>query len=188
MKKRCAWCLSNNLLKEYHDKEWGTPVKNDKKHFEFFLLESFQAGLSWLIILKKRKDFKNAFSNFNVIKVANYSEEKIKSLMNNKSIIRNKAKIICTISNAKKFMEIQKEFESFNNYIWSFTNRKVITNKFKTEKDIPVKTELSDKISKDLYLRGFKFCGSTIIYSYMQAIGMVNDHITCCFRHKELII
>jgi len=172
---------------EYHDTEWGVPVHNDLKHFEFIVLDSFQAGLSWEIVLNKRENFRVAFSGFDPEKIAKYDESKIQKLIENKGIIRNKLKIKSTVSNAIAFLKIQKEFGSFDKYIWQFTNCKTIVNKFKTTNELPTSTELSDKMSKDLKKRGFKFVGTTICYSYMQAAGMVNDHLSTCFRHRETL-
>ncbi len=167
---------------KYHDEEWGIPVHDDNKLFEFIVLEGAQAGLSWSTVLKKRENYRKAFEGFNPKIVAKF-DNKIKKLLENKGIIRNKLKIESAITNARAFLEVQKEFGSFNNYIWSFVNNKPVQNSFRTINDIPAKTELSDKISKDLKKRGFKFVGPTITYAFMQAIGMVNDHTTDCFRH-----
>ena len=185
-KIRCNWCGTDPLYMEYHDAEWGVPVYDDAKLFEFLILETFQAGLSWITILRKRENFRAAFDNFNYKLIANYDDSKFNELINNAGIIRNKLKIKATISNAVAFMEIQKEFGSFSNYIWKFTNGKPIKNKPKTLKEVPATTELSDIISKDLKKRGFKFVGSTVIYAHMQATGMVNDHIIDCFRYNEV--
>jgi len=187
IKKRCAWPANQPLLIKYHDKEWGVPVHNDRKLFEFLLLEGFQAGLSWLTIMRKRKNFRKAFDNFDFNKVAKYDGKKINSLLKDEGIIRNKLKIESALANAKAFLQVRKEFGTFDKYIWSFTNGKPINNKFKSIKELPARTELSDRISNDLKKRGFGFVGSTIIYAHMQATGMVNDHITTCFRYKELI-
>ncbi len=184
--KRCSWCEGNVLYIEYHDKEWGTPVHDDRKHFEFLALESFQAGLSWLTILKKRENFRKAFHGFNPKKVAMYDNKMIKKLLNDAGIIRNRMKIEATINNAKRFLEVQKEFGSFDNYIWGFTKGKPKINSWKRLSQIPATTKLSDEISKDLKDRGFKFVGSTVIYAHLQAIGIVNDHLVSCFRYKEL--
>ncbi len=185
-KIRCNWCGNDPLYMEYHDTEWGVPVYDDAKLFEFLILETFQAGLSWITILRKRENFRVAFDNFNYKKIATYNEDKFDELIQNAGIIRNKLKIKATISNAIAFMEVQKEFGSFSNYIWKFTNGKPIKNKPKSLEDVPATTELSDIISKDLKKRGFKFVGSTVIYAHMQATGMVNDHITDCFRYHEV--
>lgn len=187
MKNRCEWCESSELMKQYHDNEWGVPLHDDNKLFEFIILESFQAGLSWQIVLNKREAFRQAFDNFDPTKVAKYDDKKIEELINNANIIRNKAKIKACINNALCFIEIQKEFISFDNYIWSFVNNKPIINSFNALEEIPAKTELSDIISVDLKKRGFKFVGSTIVYAHMQATGMVNDHLTYCFRYNKII-
>ncbi len=171
---------------EYHDKEWGNPVHSDRKHYEFLLLDGFQAGLSWQTILRKRKNFKKAFDNFDYKKIAKYDERKINSLLKDEGIIRNKLKVNGAVINAKLFMDIQKEFGSFDKYIWQFTGCRTIHNKHKTMKDIPATSPESDAMSKDLKKRGFKFVGSTICYAYMQAAGMVNDHFMGCFRYKEV--
>lgn len=183
--KRCEWTKnSNKEYLKYHDHEWGVPVHKDKKLFEMLILEGAQAGLSWATILKKRKNYQKLFNKFNPKKVAKYDEKKVKELLKNEGIVRNKLKIKSAIQNAKVFLEIQKEFKSFNKYIWEFTNNKIIKNKFKKISDIPSKTPLAEKISKDLKNRGMSFVGPTIIYAFMQAIGMVNDHTTDCFRYK----
>jgi len=185
-KIRCSWCEGNEIYEQYHDFEWGVPVYDDQKLFEFLILETFQAGLSWITILKKRENFRLAFDFFDYNKIAVYDEDKFDELMRNAGIIRNKLKIKAAITNAQLFMEIQKEFGSFSEYIWSFTNGKPIINSFKTLVGVPATTERSDIISKALKKRGFKFVGSTVIYAYMQATGMVNDHITSCFRYGEV--
>jgi len=186
MKNRCSWCGSDPLYVDYHDDEWGVPVYEDEKLFEFLILETFQAGLSWITVLKKRENFRTAFDNFDYKKISDYGEDKFEELITDSGIIRNKLKVRATISNAQAFMKIQKEFGSFSKYIWGFVNGKPIVNNWKTLNEIPATTELSDKISKDLKKRGFKFVGSTVIYAHMQATGMVNDHITDCFRYKEV--
>jgi DNA-3-methyladenine glycosylase I len=186
MKKSCSWPTDDPLMIKYHDKEWGVPVHNDKKLFEFLLLEGFQAGLNWRTVLYKRENFRKAFDNFDFTKIAKYSKRKINTLLKDEGIIRNKLKVESAVTNAKAFLEVRKEFGTFNKYIWSFVNGKPIQNKFKALKEIPVSTELSDLISKDLKKRGFKFVGTTIIYAHMQATGMVNDHVVGCFRHREL--
>lgn len=179
--KRCSWVdEKSEIYKKYHDEEWGTPKHNDRDLFELLVLESFQAGLSWLTVLKKRENFKKAFDNFDVKKVANYDDTKVSQLLKNEKIIRSKNKILSVIGNAKIFIQIQKEFGSFSNYIWGFTNNKVIKNDFDI---LPVSTELSDTISKDLKKRGMKYVGTVIIYSYLQAIGVVDDHEKGCFRY-----
>jgi len=184
-KKRCSWAVNNPLMQEYHDKEWGTPIHDEKLLFEFLILEGVQAGLSWNIVLQKRENYRKAFDHFDYTKIANYGEEEIEELLKNKGIIRNRRKIQATITNAKAFLEIQKEFGSFDRYIWGFRD-KPIQNAWKSLEEIPVKTEISETISKDLKKRGFIFIGPTIVYAFMQAIGMVNDHTTDCFRYAEL--
>jgi DNA-3-methyladenine glycosylase I len=184
--KRCAWCGNDELYIRYHDEEWGVPVHNDLKHFEFLVLECAQAGLSWITILKKRENFRKAFDNFDPKMVSKYDDKKLAELMNNPGIIRNRRKIEASINNAKRFLDIQAEFGSFNNYIWSFVDNKPVVNEWNSISEIPAKTELSDIISKDLKERGFKFVGSTTIYAHIQAIGLVNDHIKSCFRYKQI--
>lgn len=186
MKQRCPWPSDDKLMIKYHDKEWGVPIHNDRKLFEFLILEGFQAGLSWRTILHKRENFRIAFDNFDFNKVAKYDKRKINSLLKDEGIIRNKLKIEAAITNAKAFIQVRKEFGTFDKYIWGFVNGKPIHNKFKSLKELPAKTELSDKISEDLKKRGFKFVGSTIVYAHMQATGMVNDHLTSCYRYREL--
>ncbi|DAA97942.1 TPA: DNA-3-methyladenine glycosylase I [Candidatus Gastranaerophilales bacterium HUM_15] len=179
--KRCFWVdEKSEIYVKYHDEEWGVPNHNDRDLFELLILEGFQAGLSWITVLKKREAFRKAFDNFDVTKVSEYDEEKINALLENKDIIRSRGKITAAINNAKIFIEIQKEFGSFSNYIWGFTDNKVIKN---TTGEIPVKTELSDMVSKDLKKRGMKYTGSVIIYSYLQAIGVVNDHDINCYKY-----
>lgn len=181
--KRCSWVhVESDLYKKYHDEEWGVPKYNDDYLFELLILESFQAGLSWITVLKKRESFRKAFDNFDVNKISKYDDAKINELMNNQNIIRCKSKILAAINNAKIFISIQKEFGSFSAYIWGFTDNKIIKN---TDDNIPVKTELSDKISIDLKKRGMKYTGSVIVYSYLQAIGIVNDHATGCFKYSQ---
>ena len=186
MKQRCFWVGNDPLYIEYHDTEWGVPVYEDDKLFEFLILETFQAGLSWITVLKKRENFRKALDDFNYQKIAKYDEEKYEELLQNEGIIRNKLKIKATITNAQLFIKVQEEFGSFSKYIWDFTNGKPITNKFEKKEEVPATTELSDAISKDLKKRGFKFVGSTVIYAHMQATGMVNDHTTDCFRYHEV--
>ncbi len=184
--KRCPWCENNDLYLKYHDEEWGVPVHDDNRHFEFLILEGVQAGLSWLTILKKRENYRKAYDNFDPFKIAKYDENKIFQLMNNKGLIRNIRKVEASINNAKKFIDIQKEFGSFDTYIWNFVNNKPIVNYWKNESEIPSKTELSDKVSEKLRDRGFKFVGSTIIYSHLQATGIINDHLIDCFRFNQI--
>lgn len=186
MKKSCSWPTNDPLMIKYHDKEWGKPVHNDKKLFEFLLLEGMQAGLSWRTVLYKRENFRKAFDNFDFNKIAKYNKSKINSLLKDEGIIRNKLKVESVVTNAKAFLEVRKEFGTFNKYIWSFVNGKPIQNKFKSLKELPASTKLSDLISKDLKKRGFKFVGTTIIYAHMQATGMVNDHVVGCSRYKEV--
>jgi len=174
----------DDLYRKYHDEEWGKPTYDDETIFEFLVLESFQAGLSWYTILTKRENFRKAFDNFNYKKIATYSDEKVAELMQNSGIIRNRLKVLATITNAQKFQEVQKEFGSFSKYIWGFVDGKPIDNKPKTLKDVPATTEISDALSKDLKKRGFKFMGSTVVYAHMQATGMVNDHVEDCFLRK----
>ena len=182
---RCEWATTP-LMIEYHDNEWGVPVHDDRKLFEFLILEGTQAGLSWEIVLKKRENYRKAFDDFNPLKIAKYTKKDVRRLLADSGIIRNKLKILAAINNAKVFLHVQKEFSSFNKYIWGFVNYKPIKNKFHSLKEIPPRTELSDKISKDLKRRGFSFVGSTIVYAHMQATGMVNDHVISCFRWKEI--
>jgi DNA-3-methyladenine glycosylase I len=183
-KNRCAWCEKDDLYRDYHDNEWGKPVYDDQLLFEFLILETFQAGLSWYTILAKRNNFRKAFANFDYKIVAEYNENKIQELLEDAGIIRNQLKIRAAISNAIAFMEIQKEFGSFSDYIWKFTDGKPINNNPKTLKEVPSSTPLSDTISKDLKKRGFKFVGTTVVYAHMQATGMVNDHIADCWTRK----
>ncbi len=185
-KHRCGWCVGDPLYEAYHDNEWGVPVKDDATLFEFLVLETFQAGLSWITILRKRENFRKAFDQFDHKKIANYDQSKIESLLRDPGIIRNKLKVNATVSNANAFIMVQKEFGSFSNYIWGFVNGKPIKNKWINYKDAPATTPLSETISKDLKKRGFKFVGSTVIYAHMQATGMVNDHETNCFRYHEV--
>ncbi len=183
---KCPWSQHHPLLEEYHDQEWGTPIHDDLKHFEFFVMDLFQAGLSWLTILKKREGFREAFDGFDFRKIAAYDEGKVLDLLANERIIRNRLKVRATVHNAKKFIEVIEEFGSFDAYIWRFTGNRTIHNSFTEQKDLPASTPVSDAMSRDLKQRGFKFVGSTIMYAYMQAAGMVNDHITSCFRYAEL--
>lgn len=184
---RCNWCLNSfddYIL--YHDHEWGVPVHDDRIHFEFLILEGAQAGLSWSTILKRRKSYQKAFANFNPEKVAQFDDYKIVELLNDTGIIRNHQKIYSALNNAKHFLKIQEEFGSFDTYIWQFVNGKPVINTWKEMKQIPSTSPISDRLSKDLKARGFKFTGSTILYAHMQATGLVNDHLIDCFRHKEL--
>ena len=185
-KNTCEWPGNDELMIEYHDHEWGVSVHDDRKLFEFMVLDAFQAGLNWKIILHKRENFKKAFHNFDFNKIAKYGEEKIDSLLSDSGIIRNKQKINSTVSNAKAFIEVRKKFGTFDKYIWQFTDYKTIHNKFKSISEIPSTSLESDNMSIDLKKRGFKFVGSTICYAFMQAAGMVNDHIVTCNRYKYL--
>lgn len=185
-KQRCEWCVSgNDLYVDYHDNEWGVPVHDDQKQFEFLTLESAQAGLSWSTVLNKREGYRKAFADFDPVKVARFSDKKIAKLLENPAIIRNRLKVNAAVTNARAFLEVQEEFESFDAYLWQFVDGKPIQNKWKTMKQVPATSNESDALSKDLKRRGFKFVGSTIIYAHMQAVGMVNDHTIDCFRHKQ---
>ena len=186
MTTRCNWSTSDPLYINYHDREWGVPVHDDRLLFEFLILEGAQAGLSWITILRKRESYRKAFDNFNPEKVAKYSAKRVERLLKNEGIIRNRLKINAAVRNAKSFLEIQKEFGSFDEYIWQFVNGKPKINRWKNLKDVPARTSESDLMSQDLKKRGFKFAGSTICYAFMQATGMVNDHTTDCFRYNEL--
>lgn len=185
-KIRCGWCAGDDLYERYHDKEWGVPVKDDGILFEFLILETFQAGLSWITILRKRENFRKAFDDFDYKIIAKYDEAKITALLQDVGIIRNKLKVRAAITNAQAFLEVQKEFGSFSTYFWSFVDGKPIKNEVKNYKDAPANTAISDVISKDLKKRGFKFVGSTVIYAHMQATGLVNDHEIDCFRYNEV--
>jgi len=184
MKTRCEWA-KDDLNAEYHDNEWGKPQHDDRKLFEFLILEGAQAGLSWTTILKRREGYRKAFSNFDPVKVSKYSLKQIEKLLQNPEIIRNKLKINSAINNAKQFLKIQKEFGSFDNYVWSFVNQRPVINNFKKHSDLPTYTETSKKMSDDLKNRGFNFVGPTICYAFMQAVGMVNDHTYGCFKYKK---
>lgn len=186
--KRCGWAHDSfDAYEKYHDEEWGVPVHDDQKHFEFLILEGAQAGLSWSTVLKKRQGYRKAFDNFDVKKVAQFDESKIEELIQNPEIIRNQLKIRSAVSNAKKYLEVQSEFGSFSKYIWSFVGDKPIIGQFKKQSDVPDTTKASDALSKDLKKRGFKFVGSTIMYAHMQATGLVNDHVLDCFRYDQLL-
>lgn len=185
-KNRCTWCLGNPLYEAYHDEEWGVPVYDDATIFEFLILETFQAGLSWITVLRKRENFRKAFDNFDYKTIANYNQNKIDELLKDVGIIRNKLKVNATISNAQAFMKVQDEFGSFSKYIWGFVDGKPIKNECKTMQDVPATTAISDTLSKDLKKRGFKFVGPTVVYAHMQATGMVNDHVKDCFRYHEV--
>lgn len=185
-KTRCDWCASDPLYIDYHDTEWGVPVHDDRAIFEFLILEGMQAGLSWLTILRKRENFRKAFDNFNPEKIARYDQRKIKKLLSDPGIIRNRLKVAAAVTNAKAFLKTQEESGTFDKYIWQFVDGKPLKNRWKSIKQIPPRTKESDAMSKDLLARGFKFVGSTICYAHMQATGMVNDHLVHCFRYNEL--
>ena len=184
--QRCDWCTGHKDYENYHDYEWGVPVHDDQKLFEFLTLETFQAGLSWLTILRKRENFRTAFDGFDVERVARYKADKVDELLTNKGIVRNRLKIQAAITNAQAFIEIQKKYGSFDRYIWEFVNHKPIQNRFTALDEIPAKTALSNTISASLKQHGFKFVGSTIVYAHMQATGMVNDHLVSCFRYNQI--
>jgi DNA-3-methyladenine glycosylase I len=184
-KIRCAWCEKDDLYRDYHDNEWGNPVYDDATLFEFLVLETFQAGLSWHTILRKRENFRSAFDQFDYQKVAQYDEDKVQQLLLDPGIIRNQLKIRGTISNAIAFMKVQEEFGSFSKYIWAFVDHKPIVNQLKSLRDIQATTSISDSISKDLKKRGFKFVGPTVVYAHMQAAGMVNDHVADCWKRNQ---
>ncbi len=186
MTKRCDWCGKDPIYIDYHDKEWGVPIHDDRLHFEMIILDGAQAGLSWITILKRRESFRKAFDNFDVFKVSRYTDKKIEKLLTNPGIIRNRLKVNSAVQNARSFLKIQKEFGSFDEYIWQFVNHRTIENKWKKMSELPAKTSESDAMSKDLKKRGFSFVGSTICYAYMQAAGLVNDHTIDCFRYKEV--
>ena len=185
-KKRCPWCGTDPLYIKYHDTEWGKPVHDDRKLFEMLILEGAQAGLSWLTILRKRENYRHAFDGFNAEKIARYDARKVRILLADEGIVRNRLKIESTITNAKAFLAVRKEFGSFDRYIWQFVGGRPIVNKRRSLKEVPPRTRESDEMSADLRKRNFRFVGSTICYAFMQATGMVNDHITRCFRHEEL--
>ncbi len=185
-KKRCEWCLKFEAYIKYHDEEWGVPVHDDKKHFEFLILEGAQAGLSWSTILKKREGYRRAFADFDPEKISRFTEKKLLKILKDESIVRNKLKVYSVVNNARRFLEIQKEFGTFDRYIWKFVGGKPIINKRKTLKEIPPTTPQSDELSKDLIKRGFKFTGSTVMYAHMQACGLVNDHLVSCHRYYEV--
>ncbi len=186
MKKRCEWSTKNQKDQDYHDEEWGVPVHDDRLLFEYLILEGAQAGLSWTTILAKRENYRKAFDYFDVKKIIQYDNDKIASLLEDKGIVRNKLKVNSVVTNAKAFLEVQKKYGSFDAYIWSFVDGKPIQNEWASVSDVPAKTDISDAMSKDLKKKGFKFIGSTICYAFMQAVGMVNDHTTDCFRYDEV--
>lgn len=184
---RCDWCLGFDDYVRYHDEEWGLPVHDDLKHFEFLILEGAQAGLSWATILKKREGYRKAFAGFDPRKVARFTEAKVEKLLEDSGIIRNRLKVTAAVNNAKRFLEVQKEFGTFDNYIWSFVGGKPIVNRWKKRTEVPATSSESDALSKDLIKRGFKFVGSTVIYAHMQACGLINDHLVSCWRYKEVM-
>jgi DNA-3-methyladenine glycosylase I len=184
--RRCGWGESDPMYSRYHDKEWGVPAHNDRRLFEMLILEGTQAGLSWLIVLRKREEYRKAFDNFDASRIARYTEKKVQKLLSNPGIIRNRLKITAAIDNAKAFLKVQKEFGSFDKFLWSFVGGKPMQNRFKRLKEIPSRTPQSDAMSRELKKRGFRFVGSTICYAFMQAVGMVNDHVVSCYRHKEI--
>jgi DNA-3-methyladenine glycosylase I len=185
-KIRCPWCLGFQEYIDYHDNEWGVPVHDDRVHFEFLILEGAQAGLSWSMILKKREGYRKAFADFDPVKVAKFTPARVEKLLLNPGIVRNRLKVNATVNNAKRFLEVQKEFGSFDKYIWGFVNNKPIVNQWKKHGSAPATTKESDALSKDLIKRGFKFVGSTVIYAHMQACGLVNDHIVDCWKYKRV--
>ena len=183
---RCPWCLKFEQYIQYHDEEWGVPVHDDRVHFEFLMLEGAQAGLSWATILKKREGYRKNFADFDPVKVSRFTEKRIEKILLDPGIIRNRLKVYAAVNNAKCFLEVQKEFQSFDNYIWGFVKHKPIVNKWKSMNEVPATTKESDALSKDLIRRGFKFVGSTVIYAHMQACGLVNDHLVDCWRYKVI--
>jgi DNA-3-methyladenine glycosylase I len=185
-KPRCAWCGTDPLYVRYHDEEWGVPVHDERKHFEFLILEGAQAGLSWITILRKRENYREAFAGFDPGRVARFGKREVARLLKNPGVVRNRLKIESAIKNARAFLDVQDEFDGFDKYVWRFVGGKPIQNRRKQMRDIPATTPESDALSKDLKQRGFSFIGSTIIYAHMQAVGMVNDHVVGCFRYKQL--
>lgn len=185
---RCPWCGDDDMYVKYHDEEWGVPVHDDQKHFEFLVLESAQAGLSWITILRKRENYRKAYDGFDPVKVAKYDNKKIEELMNNPGIVRNRKKIEASVNNGQRFLEIVEEFGSFDKYIWAFVDNEPIKNQWTDASEIPAKTPLSDEVSKDLKKRGFKFLGSITIYSHMQATGLIDDHLITCFKQKNKFV
>lgn len=185
-KKRCGWCEGDRLYEAYHDKEWGVPLFDDRLLFEFLILETFQAGLSWITILRKREYFRKAFDSFDYQKIATYNESKVTTLLSDRGIVRNRKKIEATIKNARAFMSVQEQYGSFSKYIWDFVSGKPIVNRYKALNQIPTYTPLAEKISKDLKQKGFGFVGPTVVYAHMQATGMVNDHLMDCYRYTEV--
>ena len=186
MKNRCSWADGSEIYRDYHDKEWGTPQYDDQKLFEAIILDTFQAGLSWIIVLKKRENFRAAFDNFDANKIALYNEKKIQKLIHDKGIIRNRLKIRACVINARQFLRLQKEHGTFSNYIWNFVGGKPLVNRWKDMSEMPANSKESDAMSKGLKKEGFKFVWTTICYAFMQAVGMINDHMTDCFKYKEI--
>jgi DNA-3-methyladenine glycosylase I len=186
-KNRCGWCLKFDEYIRYHDEEWGFPVHNDQTHFEFLILEGAQAGLSWSMILKKREGYKKAFADFDPVKVARFTPARVEKILRDPGVVRNRLKVNAAVNNAKRFLEVQKQFGSFDQYIWGFVGRKPIINRWKDLKEVPATTKESDALSKDLIKRGFKFVGSTVMYAHMQACGLVNDHLVDCWRYREVL-
>lgn len=186
--ERCPWCEGDELYIRYHDEEWGIPVFDDRKQFEFLVLESAQAGLSWLTILRKREAYRKAYDNFNPSSVAAFDEARVQELLRTDGIIKNQLKIRASINNARRFLEVQKEFGSFSSYIWKFTDNKPVVNEWEDISQVPAKTKLSEEISSDLKKRGFKFLGPVIVYAHIQATGLINDHLVTCFRHDEVML
>ena len=185
-KRRCPWCLGSDLYRRYHDEEWGVPVRDDRRLFEFLILEGAQAGLSWSTILNKRENYRRAFLRFDAAKVARFGRRDVRRLMADAGIVRNRLKIESTLSNARAFLEVRREFGSFDAYLWSFVDGRPLQNRRRSMNDVPDRTDVSDAISRDLKRRGFRFVGSTIVYAFMQAVGMVNDHLVTCYRHAQL--
>ena len=185
-KRRCPWCLGSDLYRRYHDREWGVPVHEDGRLFEFLILEGAQAGLSWSTILNKRENYRRAFARFDARKVARFGRRDVKRLMADAGIVRNRLKIESTLSNARAFLEVRREFGSFDAYLWSFVDGRPLQGRRRSMRDVPDRTDVSDAISRDLKRRGFRFVGSTIVYAFMQAVGMVNDHLVTCYRHAQL--
>jgi DNA-3-methyladenine glycosylase I len=186
IKQRCGWCVGDTLYEEYHDKEWGKPVRDDQTLFEFLILETMQAGLSWIIILRKRENYREALDGFDMVKIADYNPKKIETLMQNPGIIRHRLKIDAIVNNAQAFLQIQQEYGGFSNFLWSYVDDKPIVNAITNYKEAPATTPISDQLAKDLKKKGFKFVGSTTIYAFMQAVGMVNDHEISCYRYDEV--
>ena len=185
--ERCAWAGDDPLYMRYHDEDWGVPVHEDRTHFEFLVLESVQAGLSWITVLRRRENYRRLYDQFDPRIVAEYGEEKIEALLGDAGIIRNRMKVESSVNNARRFLEVQEEFGSFNRYLWNFVGGKPLVNRWSEMSQIPASTELSDRVSKDLKKRGFRFIGTTIIYAHLQAVGLVNDHLVGCFRYKEIV-